>query len=272
LYKLALAPVSAVGIALALTILPVAAQSEATVDVLYAGSLVTPMESAIAPALRSRGIDFAGEPGGSKKLANFIAAGVRTPDVFISADPALVAALKDRVASATNFARTKLGIAWTDKSRYAAVLANVGPGKASLLAALSTPGLVIGRTDPKLDPKGVYTVLAIKEIAGTENERRLFGDDENQDQIFPEEDLLARTELGEVDVGFFYQTEALARHLHFVPLPAGKASTVTYTLAIMKNAPHPDRARAFADFILTGAGRGLLEAAGLEYVTAPGSR
>jgi ABC-type molybdate transport system substrate-binding protein len=41
---------------------------------------------------------------------------------------------------------------------------------------------------------------------------------------------------------------------------------ITYTLAVMKAAAHPDAARTFADFILTGEGRKILETAGLSYL------
>lgn len=244
----------------------------AVVDVLYAASLVTPMQGPVADALRATGTQLNGEPGGSKKLANFIASGVRSPDVFIAADPTLVAGLGSSVASSTIFARTSLGIAWSPKSRYHDLLEAVAHGRVPLLQALSTPGLRIGRTDPQLDPKGVFTVEALKAIAGARLERRLLGDDENPDQIFPEEDLLARVETGEIDVGFFYHTEAVARGYRYVPLPPSPASEVSYALAILKNAPHPEAARNFAAFILQGKGHEILERAGLDYVIPRGSR
>jgi len=268
LHQLAFVKVSAL---LALVTLG-ATSALAPVTVLYAGSLVTPMEGPVADALRSAGVDFHGEPGGSKKLANFIAAGVRSPDVFISVDPSLVAGLGSRVASSVTFAQTSLGIAWSDKSHFASVLASVQTGKTTLLNALETPGLRIGRTDPQLDPKGVYTIAAMKEFAGPQEEQRLLGSDGNPDQIFPEEDLLARVETGEIDAGFFYRTEAIARHYRFVPLPAGAASRISYALAVMRDAPHPEQAKFFADFILHGKGREVLEAAGLEYVIPADSR
>lgn len=250
---------------------PPSAAPASVVSVLYAGSLVTPMEGPVSDALRADGIQFAGEPGGSKKLANLIASGVRSPDVFISADPTIVAGLGVNVGSSTIFARTTLGIAWSAKSRYSDVLEGVAAGRVPLLQALATQGLRIGRTDPLLDPKGVFTVNALKDIAGVKVERQLLGDDENPNQIFPEEDLLARVETGEIDVGFFYRTEAVARNYPYVPLPPSPASQVSYALAIMKNAPHPDAARSFATFILKGKGRDILEHAGLEYVTPRGN-
>lgn len=238
---------------------------------LYAGSLVTPMEGPVKSALRERGIDFQGEPGGSKELANLILGGIRSPDVFISVNPKLIAQLGDRVASATTFAGTSLGVSWAPSSRYAPLFESVAAGKRSLESALETPGIKIGRTDPKLDPKGEYTVEAVRLWLGSDGERRLLGDDENPAQIFPEEDLLARIDTGQADVGFFYRTEAVARSYRFLPLPGAASMTdrITYTLATMKNAPHPTAAQAFAAFILSGAGRPILERGGLIYLDPP---
>ncbi len=240
------------------------------VSVLYAGSLVTPMEGPIKSALGERGIDFQGESGGSKELTNLILGGVRSPDVFIGVNPELIAELGDRVASATTFAGTSLGVAWAPDSKHAALFDAVAAGTTPLRHALETPGLRIGRTDPQLDPKGAYTVQGVTIWLGRDGERQLLGDDENPSQIFPEEDLLARVDTGQADVGFFYRTEAIARHYRFVPLPGDAALTnrITYTLAIMKAAPHPDAARAFGAFILTGAGRAILEKAGLTYLSS----
>jgi molybdate/tungstate transport system substrate-binding protein len=250
------------------TATPAIAQAPGVVTVLYAGSLVTPMEGPIKDALRAQNVDFQGQPGGSKALAHLISAGLKSPDVFISVDPALVAGLGDKVASSATFAGTSLGIGWTAKSKYAAVFADVVAGKTTLLAALATPGLRIGRTDPKVDPKGSYTIEGMKMLASDDGEHRILGDDDNAAQVFPEEDLLVRIEGGEADVGFFYHTEAVARGLNFYPLP-GKASLsdkITYTIALMKNAPHPDAASAFVTFIRTGAGKEILQRAGLEYL------
>lgn len=238
------------------------------VIVLYAGSLVTPMEGPVASTLRTQGIIFQGESGGSKKLANLIAAGLKKPDVFISVDPQLVTGLGDKVAHAKTFASTSLGIGWADTSKDAALFAAVAAGKTPLLDALRTPGLRIGRTDPKLDPKGRYTVQGMTMFAGPLVAHQILGDDDNAAQVFPEEDLLVRIEGGEADVGFLYRTEAIARGLHFIPLPGAVAlrDKITYTIAVMKNAPDPDAASAFVRFMTTGAGKEILERAGLEYL------
>ncbi len=243
------------------------AASDGVVSVLYAGSLVTPMEGPVKSALASQGIDFQGQGGGSKMLSNLIASGAKSPDDFISVDPQQVAKLGSKVAMQKTFASTSLGIGWAAGSKDAALFDAVAAGKTPLVRALQTDGLAIGRTDPKIDPKGEYTIVGMKLLAGDAAEQKIFGDDENSAQTFPEEDLLARIETGQADVGFFYRTEAVARNLKFYPLP-GKASLsdkITYTLAVMADAPHPAQAKAFADFILTGAGRTILENAGITY-------
>lgn len=200
-------------------------------------------------------------------LSNLIASGAKSPDVFISVDPQQVTKLGAKVATQKTFASTSLGIGWSPNSKNAALFDAVAAGNTPLLQALQTGGLMIGRTDPKVDPKGEYTIVGMKLLAGDAVERTILGDDENPAQTFPEEDLLARIETGQADVGFFYRTEAVARNLKFYPLP-GKASLsdkITYTLAVMAAAPHPAQAKAFADFILTGAGRTILEKAGITY-------
>ncbi len=239
-----------------------------TVSVLYAGSLVTPMEGPIKAALRERGIDFQGQPGGSKELANLIAAGVRSPDLFLCVDPKLVEKLGDRVASRRVFAGTSLGVAWSPNSRFAGLFESVLARQTTLWLALARPGLKIGRTDPQLDPKGVYTIEGVQMWLGRDRAQRILGADENPAQIFPEQDLLARVDTGQVDVGFFYRTEAVARGYHFIPLPGAAALTdkITYALAVMKNAPHPEAAKAFSEFVLRGDGRAILERAGLTYL------
>ncbi|MGA8327158.1 MAG: substrate-binding domain-containing protein [Candidatus Cybelea sp.] len=263
--------IAALGVALLLTLSPVWASGNDVVSVLYAGSLVTPMEGPIKAALAQQGIDFQGQGAGSKMLANLIAADAKKPDIFISVDPKLVTGLGPKVTRATTFASTSLGIGWSDKSKYASLFAGVAAGKTPIVTALSTPGLAIGRTDPQLDPKGVYTLQAMTLLAGADGENRILGAPENDAQIFPEEDLLARIDTGQADVGFFYRTEAVARGLHFVPLP-GKAAMgdkITYTIAVMRDAPHPTQASAFEQFILSGTGRRILQDAGIEYLKTP---
>jgi molybdate/tungstate transport system substrate-binding protein len=251
-----------------------AAQAPSIVSVLYAGSLVTPMEGPIKTALAADGVSFQGQGAGSRMLANLIASGAKNPDVFVSVDRSLVSGLGSKVASACTFAGTSLGVGWSDHSRFASALARAAAGKTPLLDVLTSSGIAIGRTDPRLDPKGQYTVEAMTLLAGTQRERQILGEAENQAQTFPEEDLLVRIETGQADVGFFYETEAVARGLNFMPLPGAAALTdkITYTLAVIAGAPHPREAAAFKSFILKGRGKAILQKAGLRYFDVPCAR
>ncbi len=257
------------------TCVPARADAPGSVVVMYAGSLATPMEGPVAAELRDAGFDFQGQAGGSKQLASQIASGAKTPDVFVCVDRALVDGLGGKVASATTFATTSLGIAWQGKSNYEYVFTSVAGGETPWLVALAQPGLRIGRTDPALDPKGQYAIDALTLLLGAANEKRIFGVDDNPAQIYPEAGLIRALDEGAIDVGFFYKNEAFARKYPFAPLP-GEASMrdkISFTLAVMKDAPHPAAAQAFAKFMLEGRGREILEANGLEYLTpAAGTR
>src|SRR5438477_11916256 len=77
---------------LAITLLPGAVgaekQQDRTVSVLYAGSLATVMENGIGRAFaKASGYSYQGEAQGSLGAAQMIRDHLRTPDVFISADP-----------------------------------------------------------------------------------------------------------------------------------------------------------------------------------------
>ena len=231
------------------------------VVVAYAGSLVTPMEGPIATDLTSNAnVHFVGEGRGSKALAHLIESGLRKPDVFISADASLVDHLEKLglVASRLTFASASMVLGYSPLSRHRAAFESVASGKTSLTDVLRTPGLSIGRTDPALDPKGERTLrsLALMKLPA------------DLGVVYPEEDLLARLETGTLDAAFLYSTESVARHVPAIPLPGAASLTgeITYTLAVMKTAPHPQAALTFARYIEAGSGRRILETAGLHYL------
>jgi molybdate/tungstate transport system substrate-binding protein len=263
-------PLLAVLFAAALTCVPAHADAPGSVVVAYPASLQTTMDGPVASALRDQGIEFVGEPGGSKQLASLIASGQRSPDVFIAIDRANVDRLGAKVASAITFGSTRLGIAWEGKSNYAYVFTSVATGETPWLVALAQPGLRIGRTDPDLDPKGQFTIDALVDLIGAANEKRILGVDKNPQQIYPEAELMARLESGDIDVGFFYQAEAAPHKVPFWAFPgeASMSDKLTYTLAVMKDAPHPEAAQAFAKFVLTGEGSHILQEGGVRYATS----
>jgi len=118
--------------------------------------------------------------------------------------------------------------------------------------------------------------------------RRILGPAGNPAQIFPEEQLVARLQSGELDAGFFYTIEAVEASLPYLRLPAevnlgdpsraaayAKAtyttakgavvsgSPIEYTLTIPSTVRNRDGALAFAQFLAAPQGVRILAAEGL---------
>ncbi len=239
----------------------------------YAASLVAAMEGPIAQTLlREQGLHLSGEAKGSKALTHLVAAGLRTPDVLITADPAL---LRDLVRTSEHavidryivFGSARMLIGYAATSKYAPLFQRAARGRRSILSVLAAPGVRIGRTDPALDPKGARTVRCLALLGQAAHDGALAQRVLRDSAIFPEEDLAVRVESGELDAGFFYSTELPRSGMRSVelPAPANLAKEIAYAVAILRHAQHPAAARAFVDFILHGDGRRILERAGLRF-------
>jgi molybdate/tungstate transport system substrate-binding protein len=261
------------GVVVGLIILPVTAWAGDTVDVLYAGSLVNLMEHSVGPAFdESTGDTFQGFAGGSKGLANEIKGKLRRGDVFLSASPPVNKALMgvahgDWVKWYVQFAASPLVIGYNPDSKYANDLRTK-----PWYEVLEEPWIRIGRTDPKLDPKGSLTLTMFREAEAYYKQpdliRRILGAPENPAQVLPEETLVGRLQSGQVDVGFFYSTETAAAKIPAIALPQQITPAAHYTITILRDAPNPPGAARFVTFLLGPDGRRLMKQSGLD-VLAP---
>ena len=266
--------------------------------VLYAGSLVALVENDLGPAFRkASGIAVEGRAGGSVALAHMILDGLQTPDVFVSADPGVNKLLLHRGTGPSapwflTLARTTMVVAYSPRSRFAAAFSDAAAGRRAWYDVLATPGLRIGRTDPRLDPKGYRTILLLRLAERYYNrpglEARLLGAPENPAQTFPEEALVGRLESGQLDAGFFYLTEVQEQRLPYLALPdainlgdptmarsyaeaaytdAGgqvhRGAPILYTVTIPSTARNPSGAVEFIRFLYGPAGQRILGAHGL---------
>jgi molybdate/tungstate transport system substrate-binding protein len=133
---------------------------------------------------------------------------------------------------------------------------------------LTEPGIRIGRTDPKLDPKGALTIVLMKKteafykIPGLS--QRVLGAPDNPAEVLPEETLVGRLQSGQLDAGFFYSTETADAKIPSIQLPAEIAPRAVYTVAILHAAPNPGGAARFVAFLLGPDGRSLMQAHGME--------
>jgi len=257
-----------------------------SVSVLYAGSLATVMEDGVGPAFtKATGIACKGEAHGSLGAARLIHDRLRSPDVFISADPSVNESVLmggkngDLVTWFATLASSQLVLAYNPKSRFAARFEAAAAGRTPWYEVLATPGVRFGRGDPDIDPKG-YRTLFLFNLAGKHYDRpdipRLLGDPLNPDQVLPEVALLARITAGQFDAGIFYKHEIVAHHLPFVSFPPeinlgdarfsdvyAQASYTTpsgehvggapilFTLTIPRTVQNQEAAEAFVRFLLT---------------------
>lgn len=244
-------------------------QHAGTVTVLYAGSLVNVMEQQIGPAFaKATGYGYSGYGAGSTAVANQIKSKLKQGDVFISASPSVNNTLEGAgngnwVTWYGEFAAAPLVIGYSPNSRFASAFRTKPWWR-----VLPTAGLLLGRTDPVLDPKGKLTVQFISRAAKTLGMSDLFAATlviaANTAQIFPEETLLGRLEAGQLDAGFFYSIEAKAANIPFVAPPLGTHYGARYTITILNNAPNAQGALAFAEFLLGPQGTAILKQNGFQ--------
>src|ERR1700735_5442363 len=241
------------------TAAPAFAQDD-TVNVLYAGSLVNLMERSVGPAFeKATGQHFRGYAAGSNKIANEIKGKLRRGDVFISASPKVNTTLMgadngDHVTWYVNFAESPLMIGYNPQSKFAADFKTKRWDQ-----VLQEPGIRIGRTDPKLDPKGAFTVEMMTKAAALYHQpdlvEKTLGDPENPAQVLPEETLVGRLQSGQLDAGFFYSTETSDAKIPALALPADIAPKAVYTVTILRDGANPTGADQFVSFLLRSNGQ-----------------
>jgi molybdate/tungstate transport system substrate-binding protein len=239
-----------------------------TVRVLYAGSLVNLMEHSLGPAFdKVTGDQFQGYAGGSNGIANQIKAKLRRGDVFISANPAvnsdlMGAANGDWVSWYISFGQSPVVIGYSSSSRYAAEFKSK-----PWYQVLLEPGIRIGRTDPKLDPKGALTLMLMNAAEVFYKSpglaQKVLGGSDNPAQVLPEETLVGRLQSGQLDAGFFYSTETSDAKIPTVDLPAEIAPKAIYTVTILHDAPNPGGGDKFVAFLLGADGQNLMKEHGV---------
>ena len=132
---------------------------------------------------------------------------------------------------------------------------------------LLEPGIRIGRTDPKLDPKGALTLQLMKSAEAfyksPDLSQRVLGAPDNSAQLLSEETLISRLQSGQLDVGFFYSTEAVDAKIPTIDLPAPITPKAVYTITILRGAHNATGAEQFVSFLLGDEGRRVLMEHGL---------
>jgi molybdate/tungstate transport system substrate-binding protein len=259
------------------------ADSLASLDVAYAGSMGSlmegPLKSSAAQALK---LNLHGRAQGSSALAQLIAGGSIRTDVFISITPSpmLTVLRAGKADSAQPIAHTEMVIAYSPKSRFAYRFDAAAKGKEDLWKILLEPNLRFGRTDPVTDPQGrniIFTVmLAEKLLKQPGLAAKILGPTINETQIFTEPTVMARLQSGELDAASAYKTQPDPFNLPYLGLQpeinlsgervhadhpeitlnlTGKTyqpEPLIFYAAVLKDAPNKKGAATFVEW-LTGA-------------------
>ena len=149
------------------------------------------------------------------------------------------------------------------------VLPNDNPGNIQSLQDLARPGVKISLADPSV-PVGNYSLQVLDKLSADP----AYGADFKQqvlDNVVSREDnvrqVLTRVQLGEVDAGIVYITDALAANassggslppVKTLAIPTQYNVVAIYYIAAMKDAPHAAAAGAWINYILSDAGQAVL--------------
>ncbi len=187
---------------------------------------------------------------GSDELAAQIEKGVK-PDLFAAANTKLPDALyaKGLVEKPTVFAGNRL------------VLAVPADGsKVSSLKDLEAKGvkLAIGAKDV---PVGSYTRTVLDKLPPQESKAILANVRTEEPDVAG---ITGKLTQGAVDAGFLYASDVRATDdkLKAIQLPEELQPSVTYGVAVVKGAKHPQQAKAFIAGLLDGDGKQALHDAG----------
>lgn len=180
---------------------------DSAVSILAAGSL----QRALATRFREqtdRRVTV--ESRGSAACARMVREGLRDPDLLALADPVLFDGLTPEY---TAFATNSLVVAYNPETAVGQAVAAADVP----LDPLRRDAARFGRTDPDADPLGYRTLFAF-DLAG-ERWNRNYSSLLDPSQIFPETELLAVLETGEIDAVVSYRNMAVDHDVPFRTLP-----------------------------------------------------
>lgn len=230
------------------------------VDVLSAGSLDTLMTRTVGPAFHAAtGYTLVDTSGGSSTLAADIKDEIDVADVFISASPTVDTTLEGAknggwLSWYADFASSPEVLAYYPKSKFAKDLQTMPWYK-----VITTPGFLLGRTDPAEDPGGVLAVKALDETSTAQHLPALEKLATETSDVYPEDAEQAGVQTGQLDASFMYEADANSQDSPFVQL-TGVNLAGDYTITVVERAPHLTAAEAFIKFLLSSSGRAEMKA------------
>ncbi|MGQ0640144.1 MAG: extracellular solute-binding protein [Gemmatimonadaceae bacterium] len=268
--------------------------------VFAAGSLARPLRAALdsfAAQTRTR-VDL--ETAGSLETARKLTELGKIPDVIALADEEVFPQLlmPHFTTWYTRFARNRMVIAYTERSRYADSLS-----EGTWRAVLTRPDVAVGRSDPDLDPAGYRTLLtfqlAERHYSDAGLAQRLLANAPRRNMRAKSAELVALLQAGEQDYAWEYESVAQAAGLRYLTLPsaidlssdadstfyaaasvrvlgAARGDTITmiarpirYAVSIPTTASNRAAAERFVGWLLGPQGRATLRSQHLDALETP---
>jgi len=269
-----------------------------TVVVFAAASLTAPMRAALDTFAHRTGAVVSEEHGASVELARRITELHRVPDVIALADQEVFPELLMPSATAwyAAFARNRMVIAYTDRSRRAAEMTT-----ANWRQVVSRDDVLLGRTDPSLAPAGYRALLVYKLAEKFYREPGLAArlEAKSPPRLLRGNaaELAALLSAGELDYIIDYESLARAQKFNFIQLPPeidlgdpdhaaayhqatvrvwNGRDTVTrtgapilYGISVPRAAPHAGAGLRFVEFLLGDDGKAIMRRAYVDALDRP---
>lgn len=260
-----------------------------------AGSLARPLRAALDSFAAASHVTVDLEPAGSLETARKLSELGKIPDIIALADEEVFPQLlMPRFTTwYARFARNRMVIAYTDRSRYADSLR-----ENTWRDVLTRRDVQVGRADPDLDPAGYRTLisfqLAERRYRDPGLTARLMANAPKRNMRSKSAELVALLQAGELDYAWGYESVAQAAGLRYLTLHSAidlssaadsafygtvsvrvlggaPGDTITmsgrpirYAVSIPTSAPHHELAQQFVAWLLSARGRATLRAQHLD--------
>ncbi|MEO8333669.1 MAG: extracellular solute-binding protein [bacterium] len=269
-----------------------------TLVVYEAASLTRPMRAALDTFARRTGAIVSEEHGASLELARRITELHRIPDVVALADQEVFPELLMPGATAwyAAFARNRMVVAYTDRSRHAAEIT-----PATWRSIVMRDDVLLGRTDPALAPAGYRALIVYKLAEQFYREpgiaARLEAKTPPTLQRGNASELAALLSAGELDYIIEYESLAHSQKFKFIQLPSeidlgdpahaatyatasvrvwNGRDTVTrtgapilYGMSVPRGALHRGAGQRFVEFLIGNDGKAILRGAYVDALDRP---
>ncbi len=231
--------------------------SDSDALIVFAASAFTEAFNELGAAFEARhaGMTVIFNYASSSQLATQLAEGA-VADVFASAN-------EKQMGVAVAAGRIKVPTVAFATNRLALIVPADNPAGITSFEDLAMPGLRLVTAVPGA-PIRDYTDLLFEQVAadpayGAAFRAAVYANIVSEEQNVRQ--VVAKVALGEADAAFVYVTDItpdIANDVQQIEIPEAFHVTATYLIGVVADAPHPEQAQAFVEFVLSEEGQAIL--------------